>query len=55
MFKHGVKHNAGIYDDAMRLAVRRFQQKHMIYESNYCARRPWTLWPERRWPTIMRR
>jgi hypothetical protein len=35
MFKHGVKHNAGIYDDAMRLAVRRFQQKHMIYESNY--------------------
>ena len=35
MFKHGVKHNAGIYDDAMRLAVRRFQQKHMIYEANY--------------------
>ena len=29
------KHQAGIYDDAMRLAVRRFQQKHMIYESNY--------------------
>jgi hypothetical protein len=35
MFKHGGKHKAGIYDDAMRLAVRRFQQKHMIYESNY--------------------
>ncbi|MGO9663248.1 MAG: hypothetical protein ACLP66_08080 [Polyangia bacterium] len=35
MFKHGVKHVAGIYDDAMRLAVRRFQQKHMIYEPNY--------------------
>jgi hypothetical protein len=30
-----VKHQAGIYDDAMRMAVRRFQQKHMIYESNY--------------------
>jgi hypothetical protein len=29
------KHQTGIYDDAMRLAVRRFQQKHMIYESNY--------------------
>jgi hypothetical protein len=29
------KHLAGVYDDAMRLAVRRFQQKHMIYESNY--------------------
>ena len=34
MFKRG-KHVTGIYDDAMRLAVRRFQQKHMIYESNY--------------------
>lgn len=29
------KHAPGIYDDAMRLAVRRFQQKHMIYEANY--------------------
>jgi murein DD-endopeptidase MepM/ murein hydrolase activator NlpD len=29
------KHANGVYDDAMRLAVRRFQQKHMIYESNY--------------------
>ncbi|MDB4983385.1 MAG: Peptidoglycan-binding domain 1 protein, partial [Myxococcales bacterium] len=28
-------HTAGVYDDAMRVAVRRFQQKHMIYESNY--------------------
>jgi hypothetical protein len=35
MFKLGQKHTPGIYDDAMRLAVRRFQQKHMIYESNY--------------------
>jgi hypothetical protein len=35
MFKRGLKHATGIYDDAMRLAVRRFQQKHMIYESNY--------------------
>jgi hypothetical protein len=35
MFRHGGKHSAGVYDDAMRLAVRRFQQKHMIYESNY--------------------
>jgi hypothetical protein len=32
------KHVAGIYDDAMRLAVRSFQQKHMIYESNYLRR-----------------
>jgi hypothetical protein len=28
-------HTPGIYDDAMRKAVRSFQQKHMIYESNY--------------------
>ena len=35
MFKGGGKHTPGLYDDAMRLAVRRFQQKHMIYESNY--------------------
>jgi hypothetical protein len=35
MFKRGLKHQTGVYDDAMRLAVRRFQQKHMIYESNY--------------------
>jgi hypothetical protein len=33
------KHQAGIYDDAMRLAVRRFQQKHMIYEANYLRRK----------------
>jgi hypothetical protein len=31
-------HTTGIYDDAMRLAVRRFQQKHMIYEANYLRR-----------------
>jgi hypothetical protein len=31
-------HTAGIYDDAMRIAVRRFQQKHMIYEANYLRR-----------------
>lgn len=35
MLKHGSHHGAGIYDDAMRLAVRAFQQKNMIYESNY--------------------
>jgi hypothetical protein len=33
------KHRKGIYDDAMRLAVRRFQQKHMIYEANYLRRK----------------
>jgi hypothetical protein len=35
MFKKGLRHATGVYDDAMRLAVRRFQQKNMIYESNY--------------------
>ncbi len=35
MFKKGVRHATGVYDDAMRLAVRRFQQKNMIYEANY--------------------
>ena len=36
MFKHGGgRHATGVYDDAMRLAVRRFQQKNMIYEANY--------------------
>ncbi len=34
-----IKHTEGIYDDAMRLAVRRFQQKHMIYEANYLRRK----------------
>jgi hypothetical protein len=29
------KHKPGIYDEPMRLAVRRFQQKHMIYEANF--------------------
>jgi hypothetical protein len=28
-------HTTGVYDDVMRRAVRAFQQKHMIYESNY--------------------
>jgi hypothetical protein len=32
-------HAAGLYDDAMRLAVRSFQQKHMIYEANYLRRK----------------
>ena len=32
-------HQAGIYDDAMRIAVRRFQQKHMIYEANFLRRK----------------
>jgi hypothetical protein len=31
-------HAAGLYDDPMRMAVRRFQQKHMIYEANYLRR-----------------
>jgi hypothetical protein len=35
MFKKSPHHATGVYDDAMRLAVRRFQQKNMIYESNY--------------------
>jgi hypothetical protein len=29
------KHVDGVYDEAMRVAVRRYQQKHMIYEANY--------------------
>ncbi|MES1157925.1 MAG: hypothetical protein ABUL67_02380 [Haliangium ochraceum] len=33
------KHQIGIYDDAMRLAVRHFQQKNMIYEANYLRRK----------------
>ena len=33
------KHIRGQYDDAMRLAVRTFQQKHMIYEQNYLRRK----------------
>jgi hypothetical protein len=32
-------HQVGIYDDAMRIAVRSFQQKHMIYEANYLRRK----------------
>ncbi len=31
-------HRRGVYDDAMRNAVKRFQQKHMIYESHYLRR-----------------
>src|SRR5262245_63444668 len=37
--KGAFKHTEGLYDDAMRLAVRRFQQKHMIYEANYLRRK----------------
>lgn len=33
------KHAAGVYDEPMRLAVRRFQQKHMIYEANFLRKR----------------
>jgi len=33
------KHQTGIYDEPMRLAVRRFQQKNMIYEANYLRRK----------------
>jgi hypothetical protein len=34
----GPRHTPGVYDDVMRHAVRRFQQKHMIYEQNYLKR-----------------
>ena len=33
------KHKRGIYDEPIRLAVKSFQQKHMIYESHYLRRR----------------
>jgi hypothetical protein len=33
------KHRTGVYDEPMRLAVRRFQQKHMIYEANFLRKR----------------
>jgi hypothetical protein len=33
------KHQKGVYDEPMRLAVRSFQQKQMIYESNYLRRK----------------
>ncbi len=32
-------HQPGVYDDAMRQAVRRFQQKHMLYEANFLRRK----------------
>ncbi|MEO8214490.1 MAG: L,D-transpeptidase, partial [Myxococcales bacterium] len=35
----GHNHQTGLYDDAMRLAVRHFQQKNMIYEANYLRRK----------------
>jgi hypothetical protein len=35
----GSKHKPGVYDEPMRLAVRRFQQKHMIYEANFLRRK----------------
>ena len=37
--KSSHKHQTGVYDDAMRLAVRHFQQKNMIYEANYLRRK----------------
>lgn len=37
--RKGQHHKPGVYDDAMRLAVRRFQQKNMIYEANYLRRK----------------
>jgi hypothetical protein len=33
------QHKVGVYDEPMRLAVRRFQQKHMIYEANFLRRK----------------
>ncbi len=32
------RHKAGVYDEAMRLAVRQFQHKNMIYEANFLRR-----------------
>jgi len=32
------KHIAGVYDEPMRIAVRQFQQKNMIYEANFLRR-----------------
>ena len=37
--KARLQHKTGIYDDAMRFAVRNFQQKNMIYEANYLRRK----------------
>ena len=39
LFPKDAKHITGVYDEPMRLAVRSFQQKHMIYEANYLRRR----------------
>jgi hypothetical protein len=36
--KNAPRHTTGVYDDVMRHAVRRFQQKHMIYEQNFLRR-----------------
>jgi hypothetical protein len=33
------KHKAGIYDDAMRVAVMKFQHKNMIYEAHFLRRK----------------
>ncbi len=33
------RHKAGVYDEAMRVAVRQFQQKNMIYEANFLRRK----------------
>lgn len=35
LLKPSQHHTVGVYDEAMKSAVRHFQQKHMIYESNY--------------------
>ncbi len=39
LFSKEVKHQPGVYDEAMRLGVRRFQQKQMIYEANFLRRK----------------
>jgi hypothetical protein len=39
LLKPEQKHQKGIYDEPMRLAVRKFQQKQMIYEANYLRRK----------------
>src|SRR5262249_8379750 len=38
MLSAASKHKTGQYDDAMRLAVQKFQHKNMIYEANFLRR-----------------
>jgi hypothetical protein len=38
LLRAGSKHKTGVYDEAMRLAVQKFQHKNMIYEANFLRR-----------------